>query len=79
MIVLPENLQTIYDYIIEYKSQNDGNTPATKQIMAACGISSTSMVSRRVNELIEAGLIERGDGKLNIRVVGAVWMPPEGQ
>lgn len=71
--------QQIYNFIVEFKSANDGNTPTYRQIADACGVSSTSMVSSYLFEMEKVGMIERkrqGNGMAKIVIPGARWLAP---
>jgi repressor LexA len=63
-----------YEYIVEYKAKNNGNSPSIRDIKAAVGISSTSVVELHLKELEEQGLIRRGPGaSRSIVVIGGKW------
>ena len=47
----------VLDFIIRYKKDNDGAGPTVREIGAACGISSNSVVNYAVNHLLNAGLV----------------------
>ena len=48
----------VYQFIIDYKQDNNGNSPSYKEIGEACQIRSTSNVKRAIDRLIEIGKIE---------------------
>ena len=78
-IILSISCKKIFDFIVTYKRNHDGNSPTGREIMDACNISSTSMVDFYLNELAKKGKIERLGGKgasRNIRVVGGSWTFP---
>jgi SOS-response transcriptional repressor LexA len=56
---LPPHRQSIFDYIIEYCNENGGIPPTVREIQAAIGISSTSVVALHLNKLIEADLLRK--------------------
>ena len=66
----------VFDYIIEYKNENDGNPPSVSTIMAALGISSKAVVKYHLDALEAEGLIVKRPGEQYILVVGAEWIPP---
>ncbi len=72
---MTDSLRYLYQYIINYKRHNDGNTPTIREICTDCGISSNSVAVYRLRQLESANLIKRRDGK--IFVIGATWTPPE--
>ena len=71
--------EEIYNYIVMYKCQNDGNSPSMRQIALRCGLASTSQVDYYLNMLEVQNKIRRtdkGDGVDNrrqIAVVGGQW------
>jgi SOS-response transcriptional repressor LexA len=66
--------QAVYDYIVKFKKENDGNSPTVREIMQACNIPSSSNTSYILNQLSEAGLIEITEGlSRGIMVVGGSW------
>lgn len=48
----------VYQFIIDYKRDNDGNSPSYREIGEACKISSSSNVKHAIDRLIEIGKIE---------------------
>ena len=66
--------QRMYDFIVAYKRANDGNSPTTQEMMAACGYLTTSVVRYQLNKLQAEGLILLEPGRhCFIRVVGGEW------
>lgn len=65
--------QDIYDFIIQYKAANDGNSPTLESIATHCGIGKTTAFYH-VKELAKAGLITRNRGA--IQVIGGRWLAP---
>ena len=65
----------LLDYIIDYKQENDGNSPTMRQIMENLSYSSTSVVTYNLNVLENQGLIKRqyGDAR-GIIVTGGQWV-----
>lgn len=64
----------IYSYIIRFKREHAGESPTTREIAAALGLSSTSVVQYHLEYLEAAGLIERPAGKSRmISIPGAQW------
>jgi SOS-response transcriptional repressor LexA len=61
--------------IIAYKRAHDGRSPAVREIGAACGITSTSVIHRLLRELASEGRI-RIPGGVNrgIEVAGGAWV-----
>lgn len=65
--------QAVFDFIVSYKRANDGNSPSLREIMAACGITSTSLMQFILDNLVDDGLIRIGPGPRNIAVIGGCW------
>lgn len=67
----------IYAYIIRYKLSHDGNSPSYRQIVDACDLSSTSVVSDHLDVLRRQGRIrllnEKNSTARCIAVVGGRW------
>lgn len=69
----PKIHQKILDYLIQYKTDHDGNSPTFRQIMSACGIKSTSVVSYYLQRMKVDGLIKLNPGHKGIEVIGGKW------
>jgi hypothetical protein len=69
------DLDFIFRFIVNYKREHDGNAPSYDEIMAACEISSKSMMSYYLNKLAKEGRIKFGAKNSNrtIQVVGGHW------
>ncbi len=72
---LPPHRQSIFDYIVSYCSENGGIPPTVREIQAAIGISSTSVVALHLNKLRQADLLrKRRHGQDRSYIVnGATW------
>ena len=65
----------VLQYVIQYKRENDGNSPSRRDICRDLGIRSTSHVNYLLNVLAVHGAIElvgRGRSRF-IRVTGGEW------
>ena len=70
----------IYDAIVKYKHEHDGNTPPVSHIVACVAISTTS-VRGYLRELSRDGkirIISKATQPLQVEVTGAQWIPPAG-
>lgn len=67
------NKARIYQFILEYKREHDGNSPTFREIRQACQISSTSMVSYYLRQLEAETKISLQPGTRSIAVVGGEW------
>ena len=65
----------IYQYIIDYKKANDGNSPSIRQICQGLNIASTATVWYHMRRLSEAGMIGQNTGR-QVTVMGGQWLPP---
>lgn len=64
----------VFDFIIAYKVEHQGNTPTICEIQKGCGLSSTSLVHYHLEHLVDAGRITRtGASGRNIEIPGAGW------
>lgn len=65
----------VYQYILEYKRCNDGNSPTIEDIKKVCSISSKSQVVVILEKMEDRGLIHRygPKGGKRILVVGGQW------
>lgn len=70
------DLQKIFDWVVIYKQNHDGNSPTLREMMRACGISSLSVARSTLGRLEHAGLIRFIGGRSHARgfaVVGGEW------
>ena len=71
---LTQRAQSVYDFIIKYKINNDGLSPTLREIMAGTDITSTSIASYYLGILEGVGLIHHNPNiSRGIRVVGGKW------
>ncbi len=67
----------VYQFIVKYKSEHCGNSPAIRDIMDHTNNSSTSMISRSMSRLAKLGYLRLDPGKTrNITVTGSTWIMP---
>jgi SOS-response transcriptional repressor LexA len=66
--------QEILEFIIEYKKENDGLSPTMREIMTACDMSSTSLVSHHLDVLVEDGHLGRTGHHRHLTVPGGRWI-----
>ncbi len=66
-----DRVMAIYRFIIFHKMKYDGNSPTIREIMAACRISSTSMVRFYLGRLEDKGKIKLENHR--ILVTGGRW------
>lgn len=64
----------VFRFIVAYKRSHDGNSPSTREIMDACGITSTSVTRHILSDLARRGRIRlTAHGSRNIEVPGGKW------
>ena len=66
----------VLEYIIEYKTEHDGNSPSMREICAATLLASTSTVNYHLTQLIKMGRIRTfalDKQSRSIEVVGGKW------
>ena len=69
----------VYNYIVAFKTKNNGNSPTLRQIKANTACGSTSTVQTKLKDLESINLIERDYAvSKGIIVIGGVWSPPGG-
>ncbi len=68
----------IYNFIISYKEQHDGNSPSIREIGTAVGDNSTSHVRYLLDLLVSSGLVRFiPETARSIEVVGSRWVSPD--
>ncbi|MFM8321156.1 MAG: hypothetical protein ACKOC5_09605 [Chloroflexota bacterium] len=66
--------QALLAYIIDYKVENDGNSPTIRQMAEYMGGSSTSYIARLLQKLEDGQSIQIGKNQArSISVVGGSW------
>lgn len=72
---MSEVMESVFDYIVQYKFRNDGVAPSFQEIMDACDVTSKSMIYYYLDKLEEDGRIVRPAKKSprNIQIVGGCW------
>lgn len=69
---------TIMGFLTGYKQTNDGLAPALRETMAACGVTSTSVMRNILRGLQREGKIRLPKaGKTGVKIVGGLWASPE--
>ena len=64
-----ERLQDIYDFILDYRLDNKGVSPTSREVAEGCHLSE-NMAYRSILELHALGLIIKGPGARNIAIPG---------
>ena len=72
---LSPTAESVYRFIIRYKRMHAGDSPSRREIAAAVGLPSTSMVHSCLIALETAGLVTRSEGgkARMIGIPGAEW------
>lgn len=70
--------QKLYNFIVEYKSSNDGCAPTYREIQAHLRLKTTSRLHDMLKELQAERkvVIAKKHGRRMIKVVGGTWAPP---
>jgi SOS-response transcriptional repressor LexA len=64
----------IFDFIVAYKKEHDGNSPTSREIMDATYVSSTSVVHYHLYVLERDGkIIQNRRTSRSIEIVGGTW------
>ena len=67
--------QRVLDFIIDYKTQHDGNSPTFREIASGCGFHTTSSIRIALNFLQDHGQIYYEERQTRaIQVVGGKWI-----
>lgn len=59
------NSRRIFKFVVEYKKENDGNSPGMDSIAAGCGLSKAT-VHAHLAKMVACGKIRRGPGHCQI-------------
>lgn len=66
--------QQVFDFIVKFKKEHDGNSPSIREIGDAIDVSSTNVVRYYLNGLAQMGKIKYAGKKPRmIEVVGGHW------
>lgn len=69
-----ERVDTLYDYIVQYKSENDGIAPSIKEMSAYLNVSSTSLTDYYLKKLAGAGrIVIVKNRRRHISIPGGRW------
>ncbi len=75
---LPNTREQIYDFIVQYKTRHNGNSPSLREIAEACTIVH-SCVRHHLTQLEKENQIRiLNNRSRTIEVVGSSWHPPQG-
>ena len=70
----PNRKNEVFEFIIKFKTENDGQSPTLRDIVQNTLASSTSVASYVLDELEEDGKIKRtANWDRGIRVIGGKW------
>ena len=67
--------EIVYQFILSFKAQYDGNSPTIREIAGGCGISSTSMVEYYLDKLVKDGriILTKASGSRKMLVRDGCW------
>ena len=63
----------VFDYLVRYKTDNDGLSPTYRMIAEELEISSTSVVKYYLKKLEAGGMIAFGHKGRGIKIIGGTW------
>lgn len=75
-----EKIEEIYNAILRYKEENNGNSPSMRWLQNECSMASLSTLFKVLLYLEENGYIKMKDEKYrsrSISVIGSEWAAPE--
>lgn len=68
-----ETREIVFEFLVQYKRQHDGNTPSTREIAETCCLS-TSAVNYHLTWLeLEDRIRVSRDGRRRVEIVGGIW------
>lgn len=68
--------EDVFQYILQYKVEHDGNSPGVVEIKEHFNMKSYGTVTKILDQLAEEGKITLGPGARMIYVPGATWNAP---
>ncbi len=68
----------VFDFVVRYKREHDGNSPSTREIAEACCITLSAVRYHLTRLEIDNLIHTTGKPRRNIEIVGGTWQPPEG-
>jgi len=71
--------EAILKFLKAYKSIHDGCSPTYRQIVIACGLTSSSVVAYHLHKLVKLELIRLPDDTNGIEIVGGQWTMTDDQ
>jgi hypothetical protein len=75
----PSSRELVYDFLIQYKQQHDGNSPTTREIADGCHLSPGTVNYHLTRLEIDRRIYVAGDRRRNIEIVGGAWSMQSGQ
>jgi SOS-response transcriptional repressor LexA len=65
----------VFDYLVNYKKDNGGNTPSIREIVKNTKAQSTSVIAYSLEKLEDYGSIKQNEsGKKGVSVIGEQWV-----
>lgn len=68
--------ETIFEFLVQYKREHDGNTPSTREIAEACCLSISGVNYHLFRLEVGDRIRISEDGRRNIEVTGGAWIMP---
>lgn len=69
----------VFDFVVRYKQDHDGNSPSTREIAEACCITLSAVRYHLTRLEIDHLIHTSGKPRRNIEIVGGTWQPPAGE
>jgi SOS-response transcriptional repressor LexA len=65
--------ELVYDFLVQYKREHDGNTPTTREIAEGCCLSVSTVKYHLTRLEVENRIYITGDRRRNIEIMGGNW------
>ncbi len=73
----PSSRELIFNFLVKYKSECDGNTPTTREIAEACSLSISTVKYHLTHLELENRIRVLEERPRQIEVVGGAWTAPK--
>jgi hypothetical protein len=73
----PSTRDRIFDYLVRYKRDHDGNSPSLREIADACHIALSGARYHLTRLEIDNRIRISGKRSRTIEIIGGTWQPPD--
>lgn len=75
--IAPYTRDRIFDFLVRYKKEHDGNSPSMREIAEGCNIVLSGAHYHLIRLELENRIRMSGQRSRTIEIVGANWQPPD--